>query len=606
MSFSPRPDRGDGGPQHLDLTGDREVVYCHGCSNEWYNDEHGLECPRCHSDICEIVSCTSTPPGTHITLLTTCAPPSFPQITPENDPRDIQPDIHYQDPHHHDHGYDHPDPDEADIGDANPFIPPGFFPSPNMDRNRQNRGAIDPGSDQEVFQRFQETLNMLMGFNNPAGQPGRLNREIGFGGTSPFGGPGIAGGTQTRIFRGPGRATFSITTNFPGPGVQGGDPMNMAQNPNHNHNDDFDMYGSSPPQRVPRRTPQMALLTVRTSTADRPSRIFGNAMGGGNVRAPQVPFGQPPLEGGLHNLLSLVFPGLGGPNAVHGDAVYSQEALDRIITQLMEAHPQSNAAPPATEDAIQKLEKKKLDREMMGDSAKAECTICIDEMTVGDEVTVLPCKHWFHGECVVLWLKEHNTCPICRTPIEKREGNGGNGDATGSADDQRRASGGGAPGGPRIGGWFGATGVGSSNPWAARETDPVGASPGGAYQSRGARSPEERQARLNAIRNLAGPSSYGHTAPESPRDRRDSWSPTSPPPGSSSARERSPTRPRPDRTNSSSWTSQRSGRSSHNASGSGGGSSNPINWLRDRFGGSGSGSSNNNANSSSGSSRRRS
>ncbi|KAH8742983.1 hypothetical protein F5883DRAFT_50461 [Diaporthe sp. PMI_573] len=87
-----------------------------------------------------------------------------------------------------------------------------------------------------------------------------------------------------------------------------------------------------------------------------------------------------------------------------------------------------------------------LDRQMMGDSPKVECTICIDEMNLGDEVTVLPCKHWFHGECVVLWLKEHNTCPICRTPIEKRGentagGNNGNGDSGtghGSGSQQQR------------------------------------------------------------------------------------------------------------------------------------------------------------------------
>ncbi|KAJ4390726.1 hypothetical protein N0V93_004324 [Gnomoniopsis smithogilvyi] len=575
MSSFPYSDRGSSGPQHLDLTGDREVVFCHNCSNEWYNDEHGLECPRCHGEICEI-------------------------ITPENDPRDIRPNIQYSQPNDHarDHGYDHPDPDEDDIGDGNAFLPPGFLPPPNMNRNRQAGGPVDPSSDQEVFQRFQETLNMLMGFNNPAGQPGRANRETVFGGSSPFGGPGITGTTQTRIFRGPGRATFSITTNFPGTGGQTGDRMQMGHDANHNQNDDFDMYGPSPPQRIPHRMPELTLVAVRTPTADRRSRIFGNAMGSGNVRSPQVQFGQAPLEGGLHNLLSLVFPGLGGPNAVHGDAVYSQEALDRIITQLMEAHPQSNAAPPATEDAIEKLEKKKLDREMMGEGDKAECTICIDEMNIGDEVTVLPCKHWFHGECVVLWLKEHNTCPICRTPIEKREGNAANGDPGSSADNQRRASGGGLAGGSRFGGWFGAGSGSNNNPWATRESDSLGSNSAGSHQHRGARSPEERQARLNAIRNLADPSSYGQPAPDSPRDRRDSWSPTSPPPGSSSTRERSPARPRPDRTNSSSWNSQRSGRSNHNTGGSGGGSSNPINWLRDRFSGSGSGS-NNSSNSSS-------
>jgi hypothetical protein len=40
---------------HLDATGDREVVYCHSCSHEWYRDEHGLECPECGGDITEVV-----------------------------------------------------------------------------------------------------------------------------------------------------------------------------------------------------------------------------------------------------------------------------------------------------------------------------------------------------------------------------------------------------------------------------------------------------------------------------------------------------------------------------------------------------------------------
>lgn len=230
---------------------------------------------------------------------------------------------------------------------------------------------------------------------------------------------------------------------------------------------------------------------------------------------------------------------------------------------------------------------------MMGDSGKAECTICIDDIKIGDEVTVLPCKHWFHGECVVLWLKEHNTCPICRTSIEKRQGNSGNGDGAGGSDNTRPASGRGPTGGSRFDSWFGGN-SGSSNPWTTGPDSPAGGS-GGSYQTRGPRSPEERQARLNAIRNLAGPSNYGQMAPDSPRYRRDSWSPTSPPPGASSARERSPTRPCPERTNSSSWSSHRSGRSSHNTGGSGGGSSNPINWLRGRFSSSGG---SNNANSS--------
>jgi len=37
----------------------RDLVFCHQCENEWYRDEHGLECPDCHSDVVEIVSAPS-------------------------------------------------------------------------------------------------------------------------------------------------------------------------------------------------------------------------------------------------------------------------------------------------------------------------------------------------------------------------------------------------------------------------------------------------------------------------------------------------------------------------------------------------------------------
>ncbi|KAF5630059.1 1-phosphatidylinositol-4 5-bisphosphate phosphodiesterase [Fusarium sp. NRRL 52700] len=34
---------------------DRDVVFCHECSAEWYRDENGLVCPQCESDLVEII-----------------------------------------------------------------------------------------------------------------------------------------------------------------------------------------------------------------------------------------------------------------------------------------------------------------------------------------------------------------------------------------------------------------------------------------------------------------------------------------------------------------------------------------------------------------------
>ena len=46
-----------------------------------------------------------------------------------------------------------------------------------------------------------------------------------------------------------------------------------------------------------------------------------------------------------------------------------------------------------------------------------ECAICFCEYGPDDEVSPLPCKHYFHAECIQTWIKDNPTCPMCRDPI---------------------------------------------------------------------------------------------------------------------------------------------------------------------------------------------
>ncbi|KAI0388274.1 hypothetical protein F5Y17DRAFT_453435 [Xylariaceae sp. FL0594] len=98
------------------------------------------------------------------------------------------------------------------------------------------------------------------------------------------------------------------------------------------------------------------------------------------------------------------------PNAIHADVAYSQEHLDRIVSELMELNPRSNTPPPAAEDAIASLPKK-LDKEMLGPELKGECTIYIDELKVGALLAGSPripatksCQQWIPsrllGHCI--------------------------------------------------------------------------------------------------------------------------------------------------------------------------------------------------------------
>lgn len=45
------------------------------------------------------------------------------------------------------------------------------------------------------------------------------------------------------------------------------------------------------------------------------------------------------------------------------------------------------------------------------------CPICTDKFNKDDPVIPLVCNHVYHEECIIPWLKLHNTCPNCRKTL---------------------------------------------------------------------------------------------------------------------------------------------------------------------------------------------
>lgn len=97
---------------------------------------------------------------------------------------------------------------------------------------------------------------------------------------------------------------------------------------------------------------------------------------------------------------------------------FVQVQLGELERALIEEAVMMRVAPAAKE-SVEALEKFRYD----GVSSKVEvmmCTICMEGVLTGNQLTRMPCSHVFHGHCILEWLQSRHSCPICRfkLPIE--------------------------------------------------------------------------------------------------------------------------------------------------------------------------------------------
>lgn len=47
----------------------------------------------------------------------------------------------------------------------------------------------------------------------------------------------------------------------------------------------------------------------------------------------------------------------------------------------------------------------------------SSCSICTSDFELREKVTALRCGHAYHTDCIMKWLTDHSTCPVCRQNV---------------------------------------------------------------------------------------------------------------------------------------------------------------------------------------------
>lgn len=96
-------------------------------------------------------------------------------------------------------------------------------------------------------------------------------------------------------------------------------------------------------------------------------------------------------------------------------------SLEALFEQLL-LQDNRQGPPPASRSAIDSMPAVRISRQHL--RADPHCPVCQDKFEVGSEAREMPCNHLYHTDCIVPWLVQHNSCPVCRHPLPS-QGSGG-------------------------------------------------------------------------------------------------------------------------------------------------------------------------------------
>ena len=93
-------------------------------------------------------------------------------------------------------------------------------------------------------------------------------------------------------------------------------------------------------------------------------------------------------------------------------------SVSTSVGQAIHAGINSGSMPGLSDDNLSQIPSVQIGKKHAEDMA--QCSICLVNFEEDETVRQLPCKHYFHTDCIYTWLRQNNTCPVCRGVVIRK------------------------------------------------------------------------------------------------------------------------------------------------------------------------------------------
>jgi hypothetical protein len=101
------------------------------------------------------------------------------------------------------------------------------------------------------------------------------------------------------------------------------------------------------------------------------------------------------------------------------DAMESEASFDMSYESLLELQENLGEVKRRGLDdvTIRALTKEPYTEAMRHGKDGSSCVVCMIEYNEDEQITHLPCEHFFHADCAQSWLRVRASCPVCRKSV---------------------------------------------------------------------------------------------------------------------------------------------------------------------------------------------